>query len=90
MNADSTGAAGDLADVLDAFADQAAAPGDPREIWVTIGTPHSIEQRTVVLSAGVADWIGDLLRDESEALEQGRTGRQPDDGPGGFDGVDGW
>ncbi|MFI9365954.1 hypothetical protein ACIG5E_33620 [Kitasatospora sp. NPDC053057] len=90
MSADSAGAADDLADVLESFADLAAAPGDPQEIWVTIGTPHGIQQRTVVLSAGVADWIGDLLRGESEALEQGWAGREADSGPVGFDGVDAW
>lgn len=90
MSADSAGAADDLADALESFADLAAASGDPREIWVTIGTPHGIEQRTVVLPTGVADWIGDLLRDESEALDQGRTGRETDGGPGELGGADVW
>ncbi|MFE3875410.1 hypothetical protein ACFXPX_13540 [Kitasatospora sp. NPDC059146] len=74
MNADSAGAAGELADTLEDFADQAGAPGDSREIWVTIGAPHSIEQRTVVLSAGVADWIGELIREEAETLVSGKPG----------------
>uniref|UniRef100_UPI002F90F196 hypothetical protein n=1 Tax=Kitasatospora sp. NBC_01519 TaxID=2903576 RepID=UPI002F90F196 len=33
--------------------------------------PHGIEQRTLTLSAGVADWIGELLREATQALETG-------------------
>lgn len=86
MTADSAGAAEDLADILETFADLAAAPGEPQEIWVTIGTPHGIEQRTVTLSAGIADWIGELLREEAQTLETGR--RSADHGPAERDGAD--
>lgn len=79
MTADSAGA-----DVLEAFADLAAAPGEPQEIWVTIGTPHGIEQRTLTLSAGVADWIGELLREEAQGLGTAAADRdRDDDGQGG-------
>ncbi|MFG3053601.1 hypothetical protein ACGFZP_21985 [Kitasatospora sp. NPDC048239] len=71
MSGDSAGAAVDLADALEAFADRAGAPGSPREVWVTIGTPHDIEQRTVQLPADLADWISELVRDEVRTLEAG-------------------
>ncbi|MGW2256126.1 hypothetical protein ACWCXH_39220 [Kitasatospora sp. NPDC001660] len=71
MNGDNEGAAADLADTLEAFADLAATPGTGADVWLTIGTPYEIEQRTVRLPAGVADWITELLREETQALEAG-------------------
>ncbi|MFJ9448031.1 hypothetical protein ACIRRH_40325 [Kitasatospora sp. NPDC101235] len=60
---DSEAAATDLADALEAFADHATAPGTATgdDVWVTIGTPYGIEQRTLRLPTGVADWITELL-----------------------------
>ncbi|MER7671213.1 hypothetical protein ABTY61_22480 [Kitasatospora sp. NPDC096128] len=80
---DSEAAATDLADALETFADRAAAPGTgaAADVWLTIGTPYEIEQRTVRLPAGVADWITELLRDETQALQAGHqvAGRGQDD-----------
>ncbi|MET8630297.1 hypothetical protein ABZW30_42435 [Kitasatospora sp. NPDC004669] len=67
---DSEAAAADLADALETFADLAATPpGTGADVWLTIGTPYEIEQRTLRLPAGVADWITELLRDETQALQ---------------------
>ncbi|MFF9647277.1 hypothetical protein [Kitasatospora aureofaciens] len=70
---DSGAAATDLADALEAFADHAVGPGTAAgdDVWVTIGTPYRIEQRTVRLPVGVADRITELLRDETRTLETG-------------------
>ncbi|MGW7586626.1 hypothetical protein ACWGKU_33495 [Kitasatospora sp. NPDC054768] len=48
---------------------------------MTIGTPYGIEQRTVRLPTGAADWITELLRDETRTLETGpgAAGRGRDD-----------
>ncbi|MFE6872282.1 hypothetical protein ACFVFS_37775 [Kitasatospora sp. NPDC057692] len=84
MSGDGAAAAADLADALEAFADQAAEPGSEREIWVTIGTQHDIEQRTVAITVNVADWVGELLRAEADILDRGLADPDPDDadGPG--------
>ncbi|MFF2549113.1 hypothetical protein ACFVUY_42030 [Kitasatospora sp. NPDC058063] len=70
---DSQAAATDLADALETFADHATAPGTGAgdDVWLTIGTPYGIEQRTVRLPTGIADWITELLRDETRTLETG-------------------
>ncbi|MET8630743.1 hypothetical protein ABZW30_44850 [Kitasatospora sp. NPDC004669] len=49
-------AADDLADALETFADHTAAPGTAAgaDVWLTIGTPYEIEQRTVRLPTSVA------------------------------------
>ncbi|MEV7190089.1 hypothetical protein [Kitasatospora sp. NPDC093102] len=49
---------------------------------MTIGTPYGIEQGTLRLPTGVADWITELLRDETQALEAGHRAadRGQDDG----------
>ncbi|MFJ4192084.1 hypothetical protein [Kitasatospora sp. NPDC089509] len=73
---DSQAAGADLADALAAFA-RAAGPDGGADLWLTIGTPYDIEQRTVRLPVGVADWIAELLREETQALESG--GRAADD-----------
>ncbi|MGE7436980.1 hypothetical protein [Kitasatospora sp. NPDC001175] len=78
MSGDSAGAATDLADALEAFADRAGAPGSPREVWVTIGTPHDIEQRTVQLPSDLVDWITELVRDETQSLEAGHRSADRD------------
>ncbi|MER7850625.1 hypothetical protein ABTZ03_42605 [Kitasatospora sp. NPDC096077] len=70
MTDDTEGAASDLADALAAFA-RAAGPDGGADLWLTIATPYDIEQRTVHLPAGVADWITELLREETQALESG-------------------
>ncbi|MEV7595815.1 hypothetical protein AB0O91_00325 [Kitasatospora sp. NPDC089797] len=75
MNTDTEGAASDLADALEAFA-RVAGPDSGADFWLAIGTPYGIEQRTVHLPAGVADWITELLREETQALESG--GRNAD------------
>ncbi|MGW2255750.1 hypothetical protein ACWCXH_37215 [Kitasatospora sp. NPDC001660] len=71
MNIDSEDAAADLADALEAFADLAATSGTGADVWLTIGTPYGIEQRTVRLPAGVADWVTELGREETHELEAG-------------------
>ncbi|MET8630285.1 hypothetical protein ABZW30_42375 [Kitasatospora sp. NPDC004669] len=82
---DSEAAAADLADALEAFADHAAAPGTGTgaDVWLTIGTPYKIEQRTVRLPTSVADWIAELLREETQELEVGHrvVDRGRDDDP---------
>jgi hypothetical protein len=80
---DAPGAAADLADAWEAFADQAGTPGGPGEVWVTVGTLHTLEQRTVQLPANLADWITELLREDIEALEAGTAGRDAAGGLGG-------
>ncbi|MFJ7912644.1 hypothetical protein [Kitasatospora sp. NPDC096204] len=79
---DTRAAATDLADALETFADHAVAPGTATEddVCVAIGTPYGIEQRTVRLPINVADWITELLRDETRTLEAG-----PDEDGGGQD-----
>ncbi|MFG3229576.1 hypothetical protein ACGF07_33005 [Kitasatospora sp. NPDC048194] len=89
MNTDGASAAADLADALADFAERACVPGSPGEVWVTVGTPHEIEQRTVRLPTAVVDWITELLEDEAEVLDQGRDGHgagglQVASGPGGW------
>ncbi|MDH6709919.1 hypothetical protein P3T27_006668 [Kitasatospora sp. MAA19] len=39
-------------------------------VQATIGTLYEIEQRTVRIPAGVADWIAELLREEAQVLEE--------------------
>ncbi|MFI9788527.1 hypothetical protein ACIHEI_34185 [Kitasatospora sp. NPDC051984] len=80
MSSDDAAAAGDLADALQGFADRAAGPGATGEVWVTIGTPHDVEQRTVQLPLNIADWITELIREEAQALEAGISGQGPFDG----------
>ena len=46
MSSDSTGAAADLADALDDFTERAAVAGAERAIWLSVGGPHDLEQRT--------------------------------------------
>ncbi|MEE1782780.1 hypothetical protein PUR71_07605 [Streptomyces sp. SP17BM10] len=78
---DSEGAAADLAAALDAFT-HAAAPGPGphagtgagADVWLTIHTPYDIEQHTLRLPVDVADWITELLHDETRNLEAGRPG----------------
>lgn len=65
------GAAGDLADALEAFADRAGAPGMPGEVWVTVGIPYDVEQRSLQLPVNAADWIAELVQDETGALDAG-------------------
>ncbi|MFE9427819.1 hypothetical protein ACFYNO_33215 [Kitasatospora sp. NPDC006697] len=78
MSADSAAAAADLADALDEFADKAVGP-DPTldQVWVTVGTAHDIEQRTVLLPVSVADWIAELVREETQTLDAGTTRADP-------------
>ncbi len=73
-------AAADLAYALDDFTDKAAATGAERDVWLTVGGPHDLEQRTVQLPADVADWITELLRAEPADLT-GHAG-SGDDGVG--------
>ncbi|WP_035838597.1 hypothetical protein [Kitasatospora azatica] len=87
MSTDSAGAADDLADALREFADRAGGPGAAGAVWVTIGTPHDVEQRTVQFPVNVADWVTELVREETLALEAGTAGRDPG---GGFGEVDDW
>ncbi|MFI6448540.1 hypothetical protein [Kitasatospora sp. NPDC050543] len=71
MSGDSASAAADLADALDDFAEQAATPDAERDVWVTIGTPHDVEQRTIQISTEIADWVTELLRAELDVLTKG-------------------
>nr|BFD96331.1 hypothetical protein KitaXyl93_76910 [Kitasatospora sp. Xyl93] len=86
---DSGAAATDLADALEAFADLAVAPGTVAGggVWLTIGAPYGIEQRTVRLPVGAADWITEFLRDETRTLEPG-TGAADGGSSAGDDGQD--
>ncbi|MFE0463085.1 hypothetical protein ACFW1A_27905 [Kitasatospora sp. NPDC058965] len=78
VNGDSTGAAADLADALQGFADLAAGPGARAEVRVTVGTPHDL--RTVQLPANLADWITELVREETRALKDVPDADGPYDG----------
>ncbi|WBP92215.1 hypothetical protein [Kitasatospora cathayae] len=75
---DETGAADDLAEALQKFADEAGDPGQP-SIYVTVGDPHAFEQRTIQLSVNVADWLTELITGELQDLENARNGRATDD-----------
>ncbi|MGW3186146.1 hypothetical protein ACWDD9_43445 [Kitasatospora sp. NPDC001119] len=80
---DSQAAVTDLADALKAFADHAVPPGAAAgdDVWVTIGTPYGIEQRTVRWSPPPA--LPATIRATTARTAPGPTGYRSVPGRGG-------